>query len=119
MAGDIQVIRHFPFLIGRSRENDLRLDDAGIWERHLTLVFRKKEGFLLETAAEALATVNGQLQESTRLRNGDIISIGSAKIQFWLAPLPLRGLGLRETLVWLLVAAVIASQLGLIYWLGS
>jgi pSer/pThr/pTyr-binding forkhead associated (FHA) protein len=119
MAGENQLIRHFPFLIGRSRENDLCLDDAGIWERHLKLVFQKKEGFTLETAADALATVNGQPQKSTRLRNGDIISIGSAKIQFWLAPLPLRGLGLRETLVWLLVAAVIASQLGLIYWLAG
>ena len=65
------------------------------------------------------ATVNGQPQKSTRLRNGDIISIGSAKIQFWLAPAPLRGLGLREALVWLLVASVVASQLALIYWLGS
>ncbi len=119
MAGENHFIRHFPFLIGRSRENHLCLDDAGIWERHLKLVFQKKEGFTLETAAEALATVNGQPQKSTRLRNGDIISIGSAKIQFWLAPARLRGLGLREILVWLLVAAVIASQLGLIYWLGS
>ena len=73
----------------------------------------------METVAEALATVNDQPQKSTRLRNGDIISIGSAKIQFWLAPARLRGLGLREVLVWLLVAAVIASQLALIYWLGS
>ena len=119
MAGEIQLIRHFPFLIGRSRENHLCLDDAGIWERHLTLGFQKEQGFTLETAAEALATVNGQSQKSTRLRNGDIISIGSAKIQFWLAPAPLRRLGLREALVWLLVASVVASQLALVYWLGS
>ena len=119
MAGENQFIRHFPFLIGRSRENHLCLDDDGIWERHLKLEFQKKEGFILETAAEALATVNGHPQKSTRLRNGDIISIGSAKIQFWLAPARLRGLGLREILVWLLVAAVIASQMALIYWLGS
>jgi hypothetical protein len=119
MAGEIQLIRHFPFLIGRSRENHLCLDDAGIWERHLTLGFQKQQGFTLETAAEALAAVNGQAQKSIRLRNGDIISIGSAKIQFWLAPAPLRQLGLREALVWLLVASVVASQLALVYWLGS
>jgi len=119
LAGDIQVVRHFPFLIGRSSENNLCLDDAGIWERHLKLDFQKKQGFILETSTDALATVNGQPQKSTRLRNGDIISIGSAKIQFWLAPAPLRGLGLREALVWLLVAAVVASQLALVYWLGS
>jgi pSer/pThr/pTyr-binding forkhead associated (FHA) protein len=119
LAGDIQIIHQFPFLIGRSPENNLCLDDAGIWEQHLTLDFQIKQGFTLETRTAALATVNGQPQKSTRLRNGDIISIGSAKIQFWLAPAPLRGLGLREALVWLLVASVVASQLALIYWLGS
>jgi len=40
------------------------------------------------------------------LCNGDIISFGSAKIQFWLAPVKLRGLHLREAYVWLLLAAV-------------
>ena len=118
MAGDIQVIRHFPFLIGRSGENDLCLDEPGIWDKHLILGFQKKQGFILETAPDALATVNGQSQQSTRLRNGDIISFGSAKIQFWLAPAPLRGLRLRETIVWVLLAAVTATQIALIYWLA-
>ena len=73
----------------------------------------------METLAEALATVNGQPQKSARLRNGDIISLGSAKLQFWLAPVPLRGLHLREMLVWLIVAAVLASEMALIYLVGS
>jgi pSer/pThr/pTyr-binding forkhead associated (FHA) protein len=118
MAGDIQVIRRFPFFIGRSVENNLCLDEPGIWDRHLTLGFQKKQGFTLETAPEAMATVNGQPQKSARLRNGDIISFGSAKIQFWLAPAPLRGLRLRETIVWVLLAAVTATQIALIYWLA-
>jgi pSer/pThr/pTyr-binding forkhead associated (FHA) protein len=118
MAGDIQVVRRFPFLIGRSTENNLCLDEPGIWDRHLTLGFQKKQGFTLETAPEALATVNGQPQKSARLRNGDIISFGSAKIQFWLAPVPLRGLRLREMIVWVLLAAVTAVQIALIYWLA-
>jgi pSer/pThr/pTyr-binding forkhead associated (FHA) protein len=118
MAGDIQVIRHFPFLIGRSGENDLCLDEPGIWDKHLTLGFQKRQGFILETAPDALATVNGQPQKSTRLRNGDIISFGSAKIQFWLAPAPLRGLRTREMFVWMLLATVTAGQFVLIYWLN-
>ena len=117
MAGDLQVIRRFPFFIGRSVENNLCLDEPGIWDKHLTLEFQKKEGFTLETAPDALATVNGQPQKSARLRNGDIISFGSAKIQFWLAPAPLRGLRLREMIVWALLAAVTTAQIILIYWL--
>jgi hypothetical protein len=117
MAGDVQVVRHFPFYIGRAAGNDLCLDEPGIWDKHLTFGFQKEEGFTLETAADALATVNGQPQKSTRLRNGDIISCGSAKIQFWLAPARLRGLRTREMFVWALLVTVTAIQLALICWL--
>ena len=40
MAGDIQVVRHFPFHIGRAAENNLILDDSGVWDYHLTLEFQ-------------------------------------------------------------------------------
>lgn len=115
MAGDIQVVRHFPFCIGRSAENDLRLDEPGVWDRHLTLGFQKPEGFTLATAPQAFAAVNDQPQTATRLHNGDVISFGSAKIQFWLAPARLRGLRLRELFVWFLLAAIAAVQVTLIY----
>ncbi|HEY4414768.1 MAG TPA: FHA domain-containing protein [Verrucomicrobiae bacterium] len=117
MAGDVKIVRRFPFCIGRASGNHLCLDDAGVWDSHLTLGFQKKEGFILDTAGEAWATVNGESKKSTRLSNGDTISFGSAKIQFWLAPPKLRGLRLREAFVWALLAAVTAIQLSLIYWL--
>jgi len=41
MADDIQVVRHFPFRIGRSAENNLRLDEAGVWIATSRLNFRK------------------------------------------------------------------------------
>jgi pSer/pThr/pTyr-binding forkhead associated (FHA) protein len=118
-AGDNHIIRRFPYSIGRAPENNLSLDEAGIWDRHLTLVFQRKEGFTMETMAEALTTVNGQPQKKARLRNGDVISLGSAKLQFWLAPVPLRGLQLREMLVWSTVAAVLVGEMVLIYVVGS
>jgi pSer/pThr/pTyr-binding forkhead associated (FHA) protein len=114
LAGDIQIVRQFPFCIGRSGGNDLCFDEPGVWDKHLTLGFEKKEGFTLETAPDALATVNGQSQNSTRLRNGDIISFGSAKIQFWLAPAQLRGLRAREMFIWALLVIVTAVQFALI-----
>jgi hypothetical protein len=115
MAGDIQVVRHFPFCIGRSAQNDLCLDEAGVWDSHLTLGFQKPEGFMLVTAPNAFAAVNEQPQTSTRLHNGDVISFGSAKIQFWLAPARLRGLRMREFFVWFMLAAATAAQITLIY----
>jgi pSer/pThr/pTyr-binding forkhead associated (FHA) protein len=117
MAGDVKIVRRFPFYIGRVAENDLSLDAAGVWDKHLTIRFQKKEGFTLETASDAITTVNGESQKSTRLRNGDIISFGSAKMQFWLAPPRLRGLRVRELFIWALLAAVTSIQIALIYWL--
>ena len=114
-AGDLRVIRHFPFRIGRSVENDLCLEDAGVWEKHLTLEFQKNEGFILQAAPDAFTAINEEPQTSARLRNGDIISFGSAKIQFWLAAPRQRGLRLREFFVWVLLAAVTILQLALIY----
>lgn len=115
MAGDIQVVRRFPFRIGRAAENDLILDEPGVWDSHLTLQFQKKEGFFLQTATETFAAINNESQTLARLRNGDLISFGSAKIQFWLAAPRQRGLGIRELCIWLLLIAVTAFQFGLIY----
>jgi len=117
MAGDVQVVRRFPFCIGRAADNDLPMSDAGIWDYHFMLELQKNEGFTLQTFEEAFAAVNDQPQKNARLRNGDIISFGSTKIQFWLAAPSQRGLRFREALVWLLLAAITALQIVLIYWL--
>ena len=114
-AGDTLVVRRFPFRIGRTAENDLQLEVPGVWDRHFTLEFQKAEGFRLQTAPDAFVAVNEERQQSARLRNGDIISFGSAKIQFWLAAPRQRGLHLRELFVWLLLLAVTAFQFVLIY----
>jgi pSer/pThr/pTyr-binding forkhead associated (FHA) protein len=116
-AGDQPVARRFPFCIGRAAENNLQLEDDGVWDRHLALEFRKNEGFLLVTAPNALTTVNHQPVQSVLLRNGDIVAIGSAKFQFWLAATRQRGLRTREFFVWTLLAAVTVAQITLVYWL--
>jgi pSer/pThr/pTyr-binding forkhead associated (FHA) protein len=115
MAGDLQVVRRFPFGVGRAADNDLCLNDPGIWDYHFMVDLRSEDGFRLQTFDEAFATVNDQPQASVRLRNGDIISFGSAKIQFWLAAPRQHGLGFREAFVWIILAAVTAAQCALIY----
>jgi pSer/pThr/pTyr-binding forkhead associated (FHA) protein len=109
--------RRFPFRIGRAPGSDLQLDDDGIWDQHLTLEFNRQKGFTLTTAPNALVNINGGPVQTAVLRNGDIIILGSAKLQFWLAAASQRGLRPREAFVWALLAAVTAAQFALIYWL--
>ena len=84
-AGELQFVRRFPFHVGRASDNDLPLDAPGVWNYHFMLNLQPDAGFTLQTFDEAFATVNDQPQTAARLRNGDIISFGAAKIQFWLA----------------------------------
>lgn len=116
-AGAQVAARHFPFRIGRAADNELSLDDDGIWNQHLTLEFNRKEGFILTVAPDALVTVNNQPLQNTQLRNGDIITLGSVKLQFWLAAARQRGLCAREGFFWTLLVIVTLAQFALIYWL--
>ena len=111
LAGEIIFVRQFPFRIGRLSENELCLEDEGVWDNHLAIWFEKKDGFVLTTAPDAFTAVNDQTQKEARLRNGDVVSFGSAKVQFWLAPAKLRGLQLREAFVWLLLAGLTLLQI--------
>ncbi len=116
-AGTPTVARRFPFHIGRAVENELELADDGVWDRHLTLEFKSQSGFYLTIAPGALATVNGQPVQNTMLRNGDHITIGSVKIQFWLAAARQGSLVARESFVWGLLGLVTLGQFLLLYWL--
>ena len=111
LAGEIIFVRQFPFRIGRAPDNELCLEDAGIWDNHLAIWFEKQDGFVMTTAPDAFTAVNEQPQQNIRLRNGDVISFGSAKLQFWLAPAKLRGLQLREAFVWMLLAGLTVVQI--------
>ena len=116
-AGCRTVVRRFPFCVGRAAGNDLQLDDDGVWDSHFALEFQRNESFMLAAAPDALAAVNNEPVQNARLRNGDVISFGSVKIQFWLAAARQRGLRLRECFAWALLAAVTTAQFALIYWL--
>ena len=114
MAGEKQIVRHFPFHIGRLPGNHLCLDEPGVWDHHLTIEFLKDEGYFLSAAPDAYTTVNDQPQVTTRLVSGDAITFGSAKIQFWLAPARQRTLYPRELGVWLLIAGIAGLQVVLV-----
>lgn len=109
------IARHFPFCIGRAVGNDLQLDDDGVWDRHLTLEFHPRQGITLTAAPDALVTINGRPVQTALLRNGDTITLGAAKLQFWLAAVRQHGLRLREASAWALLFLVVLFEAFLIY----
>jgi pSer/pThr/pTyr-binding forkhead associated (FHA) protein len=116
-AGTRSVTRSFPFRIGRAPGNGLQLEEDGVWDQHLTLEFQPQSGFNLAATPDAIATVNGQSVQNRILRNGDTITVGSVKIQFWLAAARQGSLVARESSVWALLLFVTLGQFALIYWL--
>src|SRR5437762_2811665 len=105
MAGTSWSTRRFPVHIGRTPEADLQIEENGVWEKHLELKQTRAEGFVLQSRPEAPASINGEPAKEGVLRNGDIIQLGSVRIQFWLSATRQRGLRAREWFVWFGIAA--------------
>ena len=117
MAGTSWVARHFPVRIGRSPSADLRADEDGVWDEHLSIEFIPAEGFLLQSCSEANVSLNGEAVRRKALRNGDLIELGGLKLQFWLGAVLPGSSRARELLIWLGIAAVAVSQVALMWWL--
>ena len=116
-AGSSWETRHFPVGIGRSANSNLQLEEPGVWDEHLKISLESAEGFVVETYANALASINGQSIQRAVLRNGDVIEIGSVKLQFWLSEARQRGQTVREAFVWSVISFVCLGQIALVYWL--
>ncbi len=117
MAGTSWSTRRFPVRIGRAPDDDLQIAESGVWDGHIQVELKKAEGFVLRSRPDAPASVNGEPAKETLLRNGDVIQIGSAKIQFWLSETRQRGLRVREWLTWMGITLICLGQVALIYWL--
>lgn len=115
-AGFLWDARRFPVRIGRLANANLQIEEPGVWDEHL-VVDLDAEGFMMETQANALASINGQPVQRAALRNGDVIEIGSLKLQFWLSEAKQRGQGVREAFVWTMISVVCLTQIALVYWL--
>ncbi len=116
-AGVFWDARRLPVRVGRASSNDLQLADDGVWNEHFQVALNPAEGFVLSVHPGALVTVNHTPASTARLRNGDLITAGSAQLCFRLSETRQRGLRLREWLVWMLVAGVILGEVALIGWL--
>jgi pSer/pThr/pTyr-binding forkhead associated (FHA) protein len=115
-AGSDVEARRFPFQVGRAATSDLFLEEKGVWDDHLQIGFDAVEGFIAHPRTGALTAINGQpVTQPTRLRNGDCVELGAARLQFWLGETRQSGYRLREVLVWVGIAVTTLVQILLIY----
>lgn len=117
-AGTAWLARRFPVRIGRSPAAHLRLEEDGVWDKHLELRFDTSKGFVMSVQSRAVATVNNQPVQQALLRNGDSVEIGSARLRFWLSPARQSRLWTRETIAWLALAGVTGLQIAAMNWLS-
>lgn len=116
-AGRVVVASRFPFVLGRSPAAHFRLEDDGVWDRHLEVTLAMPEGFVIRAGDQAPVALNDQPVRSARLRNGDVITVGSSQIRFWLAETRQATLRPREIATWVALAALCLGQVAAIYWL--
>src|SRR5260370_28947771 len=114
-AGTVHVVDRFPVCIGRDAKADLRLEENGVWDQHLRIEFVAGEGLALRVRPEASVALNGKPAQTAVLVNGDLLEMGSLKLQFWLSDPRQTGLSWREGLTWIAIAAVSLAQICLIY----
>lgn len=116
-AGLLWEARRFPVKVGRSRENDLSLEDEGVWDEHFQITADPESGFTLAAHPGAIVAVNQTPAQTIRLRNGDLITAGAVKLAFRLSETRQASLRLREWLVWITITGVSLGQFVLIGWL--
>ena len=118
-TGTQVVLRRFPFSIGRSADSNLLLQDSGVWDLHLQIEQEDLE-LIVRPGPDAIVLLNGvRAEPATALREGDVLELGSVRLRFGLSPTRQRDLLVRETLTWILLAAVSLGQVALIYWLSE
>lgn len=75
--------------IGRDHENDLQLEDANVHLHHALIQRTPEAEFILLDVSGAKGNgtmVNGRRLARTRLKDGDIIELGSSRVRFHCEP---------------------------------
>lgn len=119
LSGKRVSVTRFPWIVGRSNEAHTRIEEPGVWDRHIEISLDLQRGFILTSDERALALVNGHSSSSCVLRNGDIIEAGAVKMQFWLAAARQYSMAWREYAVWAFLTLLCLGQIALVYWLMS
>ncbi|HZR20320.1 MAG TPA: FHA domain-containing protein [Verrucomicrobiae bacterium] len=116
-AGTSWLARRFPVQVGRAAGSDLQLEESGVWDQHFRVELVPLQGFVLRAQSQALVRLNGQSVQSSPIRNGDLIDLGSVRLRFWLAPARQRRLRWGEAVSCGTIVLMTLGQVALLYWL--
>jgi pSer/pThr/pTyr-binding forkhead associated (FHA) protein len=103
-----------PIRVGRAADDDLTLDEPGVWPSHFSIQ-REKNDLFIHVGPNALLSINGESVQQSPLRNGDIISLGAIKLQFGFAPVRQASLLWRERLTWVALAGLAFCEIAVAY----
>jgi hypothetical protein len=117
-AGDPIEARRFPFTLGQAKSCDFQIVAKGVWDTHLILDNAGEKGITATPISDALIMINGVSQGKTvRLKHGDLLGLGAAKLRFWLAPLGQTDRSVSEALIWIALLLLVLGQVAAIAWL--
>jgi hypothetical protein len=109
-------VRNVPFVIGKSARSDLRLESAGVWDRHLSFELDpENKKFRVSAIGDALLLLNGESCRCALLKNGDLLQIGGCEIRVALSAASQYALKLHELGVYLLLLLVFFVQIAMIF----
>ncbi len=114
LADTDQVIRHFPFRIGRSADNDCRIERPGVWDQHAVVELELCRPTLIACSSGTLL-VNGEAVTRHILRSGDLVVAGSVRWLVSLTPAKQKAAEFSQAVFWLALAALFAAQVFAIY----
>ena len=81
MAGTtVPLDRDIPTLLGSGEQCSLRIQEAGVLEQHAVVKALKGEGFGIK--ANGPVRVNGSDVQASRLKDGDVIEIGTTRLAY-------------------------------------
>ena len=69
-------------VLGRSRECDVRLPDANSSRRHAEIRYEEEAWWIVDLGSTNGTLVNGKRAKRERLRDGDVVTLGSTDIVF-------------------------------------
>lgn len=110
-AGRVVHVDSFPCRLGRSKDATLFLSDPGVWAHHAAIHLSDEDGLRIEARPEVGVMVNGETTQSRVLQNGDLLTVGTARLQFSFEPprqrdFRLYGWGIAVGLVLLVIFEV-------------
>ena len=106
-------IESFPCLIGRAADCGVRLDEAGVWDRHASLAQEEDLGFCLTAAGDGSLTINGEPARAGRLKNGDTFELGAVAIRFWMSPTRPKSHRSGDIIFWSIIGLVVVTMIAL------